>query len=107
MSQLKTFHAILRELKLAGINSGTPGYVHLMKLYKTNQVTAGRYCRDQTAADYNALTFLTYLQSTRKLNNLCNYYNRGENSIKKAAERVGLRIPTQYSEHPPNENGSK
>ena len=34
----------------------------------------------------------------RKYNELINQYNTGEDSIKKAAERVGLRLPDVYED---------
>ena len=62
------------------------------------QITSAKYCRDPKAASYDASTYYCLLKSTRKYGELINTYNTGEDSLKKAAERVGLKLPEIYDE---------
>ena len=62
------------------------------------QTTSAKYCRNPEAANYDASTYYCLLKSTRKYNELLSTYNTGEDSLKKAAERVGLKLPEIYNQ---------
>jgi len=70
----------------------------LFSPYLFLQTTSAKYCRDPKAASYDASTYYCLLKSTRKYDELIGKYNTGEDSLKKAAERVGLKLPEIYDE---------
>nr|CAB3246505.1 UPF0562 protein C29E4.12-like [Phallusia mammillata] len=71
----------------------------MLDKYKSNQVTAGRFCREQFAASHDASTYYCLLRSSREFDELITkYHGDGEDSLKKAAARVGLSLPETYEE---------
>lgn len=68
----------------------------MFDVLRENQVTERRFCRPQDHYRYHAQTYLTYLQSTRKHEELTQkYFNKGERSVEESAKLVGLEVPKQ------------
>ena len=63
------------------------------------QVTSLRHCRGQSAAIHDADTYLCLLNSTRIYDELIvKYHGDGEDTVEKAATRVGLNLPELYED---------
>lgn len=69
---------------------------HMMSLFRANQVTEKRFCRPQDHYKYFADTYLTYLSSLRRQDEITRkYFNKQERSIESSARLVGLELPKQ------------
>ena len=63
-----------------------------------------RHCRGEDAATHDAQTYLSLLNSCRTFDELIiKYHGDGEDTTKKAANRVGLHLPELYEDS----NGSE
>ena len=68
----------------------------MFRLMRENQVTEKRFCRPMDHYKYFAQTYLTYLRSSRKQDELTSkYFNKGDRSIEESARLVGLKLPKQ------------
>ncbi|CAG5125368.1 unnamed protein product [Candidula unifasciata] len=94
-SLARELKAIYKQEKLSEV----PAYAYLHDQLRSFQVTGEKICRAQHEVEYVARTYLCYLESTRKQEELSNLYRgRGERSIESSAEIVGLKLPKLYSE---------
>lgn len=84
-----------------------PTYAYLQEQFRNFQVTEQKICRAQHEANHVAATYLCYLESARKLEELSSQYRgRGDRSVESCANIVGLKLPKTYSEDsskPPDE----
>ncbi|CAL1526047.1 unnamed protein product [Lymnaea stagnalis] len=85
-----------------------PIYCYLQDQFRSMQVTGEKICREQHEAENLAQTYLCYLESTRRNEELSVLYRgKGERSIESSANIVGLKLPKLYSEDaakkPPDE----
>ncbi|GFN93142.1 protein fmc1 homolog [Plakobranchus ocellatus] len=84
-----------------------PTYTYLQDQFRYFQVTEEKICRAQQEVNHVAKTYLCYLESARKLEELSSQYRgRGDRSVESSANIVGLKLPKLYSEdepQPPNQ----
>jgi len=111
LKPLSLYRSILSELsKRKQVNS--PAQKYILEQFKSNKVpdktsnqpevnriTSMRHCRGQDAAVHDAETYLALLNSTRVFDELIlKYHGDGEDTTKKAANRVGLSLPDLYKD---------
>ncbi|BFZ06453.1 hypothetical protein BsWGS_09492 [Bradybaena similaris] len=94
-SLARELKAIYKQEKLTDV----PAYAYLHDQMRNFQVTGEKICRAQHEVEYVAQTYLCYLESSRKQEELSiQYKGRGDRSIESSAEIVGLKLPKLYSE---------
>ncbi|GAB6019289.1 hypothetical protein CHUAL_000884 [Chamberlinius hualienensis] len=99
---LQTLRGIISEIRRYNPN----GYAksnslikYIVNEYRRNQVTDRKLCRGEDELHYLARTYLCYITSHRKHQELYDeYHGKGERSIQEAANLVGLRLP-KVNEH--------
>ncbi|XP_059154736.1 protein FMC1 homolog isoform X2 [Physella acuta] len=79
--------------------SEVPIYVYLQDQFHYFRTTGEKICREKHEVEHLAQTYLCYLNSLRKQEELAvQYRGRGERSVESSANIVGLKLPKLYSE---------
>ncbi|XP_029646942.1 protein FMC1 homolog [Octopus sinensis] len=98
-NSLSLLRAIIRELRHVygkGLYQ-SPSYLYMKDQFHKSSVTSEKYCRSKTDLQYQAMTYLTFLQSSRLLQEVTDMYKgAGERSIEASAELVGLKLPKNH-----------
>lgn len=99
--KVRTLRCLIREIRrgLASHESvrHAPAFTYLMKEYRRNAVTDQQYCRQQEEMSYLAQTCATYLESSRRYQELhMEYHCRGERTVKETADIVGFKLPNEH-----------
>jgi len=94
-SLAKELSRIYKQEKLQEV----PAYAYLHDQMRHYEVTGEKICREQGEVEHVAETYLCYLRSARKQEELSEMYKgKGERSTESAAEIVGLKLPKLYDE---------
>ncbi|XP_005097606.1 protein FMC1 homolog [Aplysia californica] len=97
-SLAKELGRVYRKEKLQDV----PAYAYLHEQMKNFEVTDEKICRAHNEVQHVAETYLCYLESLRKQEELSQQYKgRGERSVESSAEIVGLKLPKLFSEDAP------
>ncbi|EDW13961.1 protein FMC1 homolog [Drosophila mojavensis] len=99
MTATKVLRSLLHELRLA---SQSPGKIkdslaarYILAQYKKYETTDQQLCKARDEAIFLGQTYLTYLSSLRKYNELYKeYHGSGERTVKETADLVGFKLPT-------------
>merc|ERR1712004_265090 len=107
ISSLQVYKRLIRELKY--LNSKSPkenarsedyrnsySYKFFYSQFLHNDVTDQQLCRPRNELLQRANDYATYLNATRKLEDLRSKYSRGERSIEAAAALCGLNLPSDH-----------
>ncbi|XP_067617615.1 protein FMC1 homolog [Eurosta solidaginis] len=98
MSATKTLRALLRELRAASPNGCIKNSLaarYVLAQYNKYSTTDQQLCKARDEALFLGQTYLTYLSSLRKFNELYKeYHGRGERSVRDTADMVGFKLPT-------------
>ncbi|CAL2037943.1 hypothetical protein CAEBREN_05950 [Caenorhabditis brenneri] len=95
LTAANTFKNIIAELKKVDKNF-TPQcaqYKYLMEQMRADQVTTRRYSKAENESESVAKLYLSYIQGTRRLNELQERYKGGEKTVEESARLVGLKLP--------------
>ncbi|CAD6194690.1 unnamed protein product [Caenorhabditis auriculariae] len=92
---LNTFRSLFNELRKADktFNRNSELYKYLSGEMRGHQVTQRQYAKSSRETEGLAKFYLSYLSSTRRLNELQETYKGGEKSIEESARIVGLQLP--------------
>ncbi|CAL4099318.1 unnamed protein product [Meganyctiphanes norvegica] len=98
LSKVRTLRSLIRELRNAVPEhervKHSPSFSFLMEQYRRNSLTDQQYCREAEEMAYMADTYATYLESSRKQQELYyQYHAAGERSIRETADMVGFKLP--------------
>ncbi|XP_055547533.1 protein FMC1 homolog [Wyeomyia smithii] len=67
---------------------------YVISQFRKFETTEQQHCRAKEEMQFNAKTYLCYLQSIRKLKAINTAYSgRGERSIRETADMVGFKLP--------------
>ncbi|XP_018802594.1 PREDICTED: UPF0562 protein C7orf55 homolog [Bactrocera latifrons] len=98
MTSTKTLRSLLQELRSAspkGCIKNSLAARYILAQYKKYSTTDLQLCKARDEALFLGQTYLTYLSSLRKYNELYkDYHGRGERSVKETADLVGFKLPT-------------
>ncbi|KAL7731129.1 hypothetical protein ACLKA6_014326 [Drosophila palustris] len=99
MSGTKVLRSLLHELRhsaadpSAAKNSLAARYI--MAQYKKFETTDQQLCKARNEAIFLGQTYLTYLSSLRKHDEIYKeFHGRGERTVKETADLVGFKLPT-------------
>lgn len=98
MSKIQTLRSLIRELR-CGLPKyekvhHSPVFSYVMEQYRKNAVTDQQYCREQEEMAHLAQTCVTYLESSRRYEEIrTEYHSKGERSIEQTANMVGFKLP--------------
>ncbi|KAI6190915.1 Protein FMC1-like protein [Aphelenchoides bicaudatus] len=92
---IATLRKIVHELKLANgkLNRDSQQYNFLIDQFREHQLTQRIHCKAPNEAEHLAQTYLTYLESSRKLSELHEKYKGKQKTVEQSAELVGLKVP--------------
>ncbi|XP_055905096.1 protein FMC1 homolog [Eupeodes corollae] len=94
----KTLRSLLSELRQASPNGCIKDNLaarYILAQYKKYQTTDQQLCKARDEVNFLGQTYLTYLTSLRKHNELHKeFHGRGERSVKETADLVGFKLPT-------------
>ncbi|CAI5445020.1 unnamed protein product [Caenorhabditis angaria] len=90
-----TFKNIISELKKVDktFSPKSQQYQYLMEQMRADQVTTQRYSKAANESESVAKLYLSYVQSTRRLNVLQERYAGNEKTVEESARLVGLKLP--------------
>ncbi|XP_065356392.1 protein FMC1 homolog [Calliphora vicina] len=98
MSATKTLRALLQELRSASPNGCIKNSLaarYILAQYKKFSTTDQQLCKARDEALYLGQTYLTYMSSLRKYNELYKeYHGRGERTVRETADMVGFKLPS-------------
>uniref|UniRef100_A0A0B6ZGF7 Protein FMC1 homolog n=1 Tax=Arion vulgaris TaxID=1028688 RepID=A0A0B6ZGF7_9EUPU len=98
----RVLRSLARELKAIYKQENlrdVPAYAYLHEQLQNFQVTGEKICRAGYEVEHVAQTYLCYLESARKQEELSAHYKgRGERSVESSAALVGLKLPKLYTE---------
>uniref|UniRef100_A0A1A9WPC0 Protein FMC1 homolog n=1 Tax=Glossina brevipalpis TaxID=37001 RepID=A0A1A9WPC0_9MUSC len=98
MAATKTLRTLLQELRLASPCACIKDSLvarYILAQYKKFSTTDQQLCKARDEALFLGQTYLTYLSSVRKYNELHKEYRgKGERSIKETCDMVGFKLPT-------------
>ncbi|XP_037945566.1 protein FMC1 homolog [Teleopsis dalmanni] len=98
MSATKTMRALLDQLRHSLPSGGIKHSLavrYILAQYQLFRTTDQQLCKAKDEALFLGRTYLTYLASIRKYNELHKeYHGRGERSVKETADMVGFKLPT-------------
>ncbi|KAI3387625.1 hypothetical protein SNEBB_000190 [Seison nebaliae] len=77
----------------------SPLHRHVVETMRLNSVTTARTCQNENELQLQLKTYVDFLIASRQLQQLTDRYAKGELSVEKAAERVGLHLPKLYKEN--------
>lgn len=67
---------------------------YILQQYRKYQVTDQQFCKEREEMHHFAETYLCYLESTRKYEEIHQHYHgKGERSVKETADMVGFKLP--------------
>lgn len=96
-SNISTLRQIISELRRAvpaGHLKDNLALQYLVTQYKKFKTTDEQLCRAQEEMKFVANTYLTYLQSSRMRNQICDeFHGKGERSVAETAKLVGFKLP--------------
>ena len=105
VSSLQVYKRLMKELKCLHTTSGDKQnsykyrQSHSYKFFYTqflhNRITDEQLCRPRNELLQRANDYATYLNSSRRLEELRAKYARGERSIEEAAAMCGLNLPSE------------
>jgi hypothetical protein len=94
-----TLRQLIRELRhihQKGPVRDSPAYIYVLEQYHRYQLTGAKYCREKDEMKHIAETYLCYLESLHKQEELSAQYARGERSVAESANLVRLNLPKTY-----------
>lgn len=98
MSAIKTLRSLLQELRLASPNGCIKNSLaarYILSQYKKFSTTDQQLCKARDEALFLGQTYLTYLSSLRRYNELHKeYHGRGERTVRETADMVGFKLPS-------------
>ncbi|KAH8397706.1 hypothetical protein KR215_010092 [Drosophila sulfurigaster] len=99
MSGSKVLRSLLHELRQAASDANdmkkSLAARYIRAQYKRFETTDQQLCKARNEAIFLGQTYLTYLSSQRKYNEIYReYHGRGERSVKETADLVGFKLPT-------------
>ncbi|XP_034112932.1 protein FMC1 homolog [Drosophila albomicans] len=99
MSGSKVLRSLLHELRQAASDANdmkkSLAARYIRAQYKRLETTDQQFCKARNEAIFLGQTYLTYLSSQRKYNEIYReYHGRGERSVKETADLVGFKLPT-------------
>ncbi|XP_053946256.1 protein FMC1 homolog [Anastrepha obliqua] len=98
MAATKTLRSLLQELRAASPNGCIKNSLsarYVLAQYKKYSTTDQQLCKARDEALFLGQTYLTYLSSLRKYDELYKeYHGRGERTVKETADLVGFKLPT-------------
>ncbi|XP_058118784.1 protein FMC1 homolog [Anopheles ziemanni] len=90
----QTLKRLLSELKSINMGSSSLAAKYIVDQYRRFETTEQVHCRAKEELQFTAETYLSYLESTRKLKELNeSYRGKGERSIRDTADMVGFKLP--------------
>ncbi|KFM79427.1 hypothetical protein X975_04457, partial [Stegodyphus mimosarum] len=97
-NKTSVLRGIARELRKANPKlkpvSETSAFLFLINEYRIHQLTEKRTCKSPEELYSMGKTYLCYLQSLRKNQELLSqYYSKGERSVQETANLLGFRLP--------------
>lgn len=97
MSAPRTLRMLLRELRLAAPDGNIKDSLaskYILDQYKKFATTDQQLCKAREEAKFLGETYLTYLVSRRRYEELYKeYHGRGERSVRETANIVGFKLP--------------
>ncbi|EDV92941.1 protein FMC1 homolog [Drosophila grimshawi] len=99
MAGTKVLRSLLHELRQSAKDPGgiknSLAARYILAQYKKFETTDQQLCKARNEAIFLGQTYLTYLSSLRKYNELYKeYHGRGERTVKETADLVGFKLPT-------------
>lgn len=98
MAATKALRALLQELRFANpcaCIKDSLAAQYILAQYKKFCTTDQQLCKARDEALFLGQTYLTYMSSLRKYNELHKEYRgKGERSVKETADMVGFKLPT-------------
>jgi len=95
---LQTFRRLASEVRRSStcskIHTESPVFKYILEQYRRYRVTDQTLCKAQAEMDHLARTYLCYLSSTRRANEIHEQYKgRGERTVEDTANIVGFKLP--------------
>ncbi|XP_045102923.1 protein FMC1 homolog isoform X3 [Portunus trituberculatus] len=99
--KIQTLRCLIREIRRTLLPHEnlrhSPAFEYMMKEYRHNAVTDQQCCRQQEEMAYLAHTCATYLEASRRYQELHQEYHcRGERTVKETADIVGFKLPNEH-----------
>lgn len=98
MAGTQLFRSLLNELRLANptgkLNKDSLAVKYITSQFEKHQTTDEILCKAREEMKFLGETYLCYLQSLRKYNEInSEYKGKGERSVKDTANMVGFKLP--------------
>jgi hypothetical protein len=94
---VKTLRSLLHELRLIqpdGCIKNSLASKYILAQFKKYKTTDQQLCKDKEEMQFMGNTYLSYLQSLRKQNDIQTYYNgKGDRTVEETAKMVGFKLP--------------
>ncbi|XP_026463083.1 protein FMC1 homolog [Ctenocephalides felis] len=96
-AKLSTLRGILHELRQASSDkklTNSPMARYVLDQYKKFKTTEQQWCTAEGEMNYLANTYLCYLKSQRKYEEIISFYKaKGERTVEETAQMVGFKLP--------------
>jgi hypothetical protein len=94
---VKTLRSLLHELRLLSPNGCIKDSLaskYILAQFQKYKTTDEQLCKAKSEMQFMGNTYLSYLQSLRKQNEIQSYYNgRGDRTVAETANIVGFKLP--------------
>merc|ERR1712198_829237 len=93
---LSLFRSLIKELRLSNGQSHKGNNLaeeYVANQFRRYQVASKKICREQNEVEHMARSYLCYLESKRKHEELQSRYSGAERSVEESARLVGLKLP--------------
>lgn len=92
------YRSLLNELRLASstgrLNKDSLAVKYITSQFEKHQITDETLCKAREEMKFLGETYLCYLRSLRKFNDIQREYKgKGERSVKETADMVGFKLP--------------
>lgn len=97
MEKANVLRRLLAELRVSSSRAKVqelPLAQYIIQQYRKYQVTDQQLCKEREEMHHLAQTYLSYLESTRKYEEIHkNFHSKGERTVKETADMVGFKLP--------------
>lgn len=98
MAGSQLYRSLLNELRLANptgrLNKDSLAFKYITNQFEKHQTTDEILCKAREEMKFLGETYLCYLRSLRKFNEITrDYKGKGERSVKETADMVGFKLP--------------
>lgn len=98
MAGTQLYRSLLNELRLANpagrLNKDSLAFKYITNQFEKHQTTDQTLCKAREEMQFLGETYLCYLRSLRKYNEIqSEYTGKGERSVKETADMVGFKLP--------------